>query len=151
MPNSTRNHEERFWARVDKSGGPEACWRWMGAKTKDGYGHFRNGSAFIYAHRFSCEQTHGPLPAGYCACHRCDTPACCNPAHLFAGTMAVNMADRDEKGRGRGKFTRQQVREIRELHKQGRYLQKDIARRFGAEPYVISRIVANKTYRSEAT
>jgi hypothetical protein len=32
-------------------------------------------------------------------CHSCDTPACCNPAHLFVGTAADNMADCKKKGR----------------------------------------------------
>lgn len=34
--------------------------------------------------------------------HRCDTPACVNPGHLFLGSQQENVADMDSKGR-RGK------------------------------------------------
>jgi hypothetical protein len=33
--------------------------------------------------------------------HRCDTPACVNPDHLFLGTAKDNALDREAKGRGR--------------------------------------------------
>ena len=31
--------------------------------------------------------------------HRCDNPLCCNPDHLFIGTVVDNARDRDCKGR----------------------------------------------------
>lgn len=33
---------ERFWPKVDKSGGPDACWPWLGGINGDGYGFIRD-------------------------------------------------------------------------------------------------------------
>lgn len=35
-------------------------------------------------------------------CHRCDTPKCINPRHLFLGTQSVNIRDMHAKGRAVG-------------------------------------------------
>ena len=103
-----REHDpkKRFWAYVDKSAGPNGCWIWTGGVQKGGYGGFRiNPRKTMRAHRFAWEITHGPIPAvnedgvEVVACHRCDTPLCVNPAHLFLGTDADNAADKVAKGR----------------------------------------------------
>jgi hypothetical protein len=82
------------------------CWIWTGATVDGGYGQFslgRDGYASVVqqAHRWSYEHFVGAIPDGMCVLHRCDTPACVNPEHLFLGTQSDNMADMRAKGRGR--------------------------------------------------
>lgn len=98
---------ERFWPKVDRSGGPASCWPWTAGTRPDGYGVFWIDGRMVAAHRIAWELTHGPIPEGngyhgVCALHGCDTPLCCNsehPDHLFLGTHAHNMADMAAKGR----------------------------------------------------
>lgn len=75
------------------------CWNWTGAKTKGGYGHLRFLKKLTYAHRVSWIIHYGGIPNNLCVLHHCDNPGCINPDHLFIGTMADNMKDRDDKGR----------------------------------------------------
>lgn len=94
--------ELRFWDKVDRRE-PDACWLWVGAR-RHRYGEVWRDNKHVYAHRVSYEIANGPIPAGLFICHRCDTPLCVNPAHLFAGTQTDNMRDAANKGRVRGVF-----------------------------------------------
>ena len=90
---------ERFWEKVDVRG-PDECWPWKAARfAGKEYGAFRVGSKQRRAHRVAYELAKGPLAPGKNACHSCDNPPCCNPAHLWEGTTAENHADRNRKGR----------------------------------------------------
>jgi len=93
---------ERFWGRVDKSGGPEACWIWTGYTSRrpgHNYGTLQLPDGPALAHRLSYELHHGAIPAGKCVLHTCDNPPCVNPAHLWLGTLGDNNRDRARKGR----------------------------------------------------
>lgn len=87
---------DRFWTLVDQTGGPDACWPWIGsARNEKGYGGFRAGGRWVVAHRWLLGALRGrPLqwPAEV-ACHHCDNPPCCNPAHLYVGTHSQNTVD----------------------------------------------------------
>lgn len=123
---------ERFWKHVVKSAG-DGCWLWIGGTNDRGYGRFHvtetDRKQLIYAHRFSFELHRGAIPEGLQVLHECDTPACVNPQHLFAGTRSDNMQDMVSKGRyvGRLKLTDDIVNAIRTAEGSHR----SVARRFG--------------------
>jgi hypothetical protein len=115
---------DSFWERVDVKG-PDECWLWKGAVVKSeemAYGHVGLLNLSTTAHRVAWELTNAKeLPEGSFACHSCDTPLCCNPAHIFPGTPLENLADAVQKDRmshiptfGRRILTARQVEQIRE-------------------------------------
>lgn len=86
-----------FFDRVQKT---EDCWLWAGAKSgTEGYGMLRVCKHPLSAHRLSWEIHNGPIPDGMVICHKCDTPDCVNPDHLFTGTQSDNIQDSVAKGR----------------------------------------------------
>jgi len=90
---------ERFWPRLDYPDGPDGCWLWRGTCGANGYGHISVGGSPRGAHRMAYTFAYGDIPDGLWVLHRCDTPACCNPTHLFLGTVADNNSDKHQKGR----------------------------------------------------
>lgn len=145
-----------FRQRVGKPN-ENGCMIWKGAKTKSGYGQVCVSAArpriTLYAHRVAWILAHGDVDAKLFVCHKCDTPSCVNPDHLFLGTCADNVKDMVRKGRSakgerhsHAKLTDDEVREIRRLRQDG-WLQRDVAKRFGVAPSQISMITHGKTWK----
>lgn len=152
-----------FWAKVDLSGGPDACWPWIGARDADGYGLIAKRTfGELRAHRFAlaCKLCR-PISPSLCALHSCDNPPCCNPAHLHEGTRADNSRERNQRGRaastagecnGRAMLTEEQVLAIRSWHARVPYGQKGgwfqvAADAFGVNRWAIVAVVYGKTWR----
>lgn len=147
---------ERFWEHVTKT---EGCWIWNGSshgfRPNLGTGG-RNGKR-VMAYRFSWELAHGPIPDGLKVCHNCpdgDNPRCVNPAHLFLGTQADNVADAANKGRiPKGerhhwaKMTDAIVRSIRERYAAGGITQQQLANELCLSAVQVHYVVKGKTWR----
>jgi hypothetical protein len=88
--------EERFWGKVDTSG---KCWLWTASLDGHGYGKFYVAPRVQSAHRVAYMIHHGEIPKGLMVLHRCDTPRCVRPSHLFLGTATDNSHDMMSKGR----------------------------------------------------
>lgn len=97
---SAREIASRFWPKV-KIGRPHECWLWQSKAQIRGYGQIHAWHRPQYAHRVAYALGNGDIPEGAHVLHRCDTPLCCNPNHLFLGDQADNMRDRFAKGRVR--------------------------------------------------
>jgi hypothetical protein len=150
--------EARFWAKVDRSGGPDACWEWTAARDADGYGQFSVGGAannrMLRAPRVAYDLSHPDNPLGTRQClHDCDNPPCCNPVHLHPGTNTENVRERSSRGRtvhgerhGRAKLSDADVSAIRSRYASGAR-QRALAAIYGVSQAHISEIVRGEQRR----
>jgi len=81
---------DRFWPKVDKDG-PGGCWLWTGRLTEQGYARTSINRIHVPAHRWSYEQSKGPIPDGLELDHLCRVRHCVNPDHLEAVTHTENV------------------------------------------------------------
>jgi hypothetical protein len=74
------------------------CWLWDKSCDSGGYGQLWYKGYKYAAHRAMCAAV-GIKVGCMQVLHKCDTPACINPAHLQLGTHTDNMRDKVAKGR----------------------------------------------------
>lgn len=142
--------------RVDMSGGPDACWPWIGQRSPRGYGRVVISQKHWRAHRLAYVTWIGPLADDLLVCHHCDNPPCCNPAHLFLGAHLDNQRDKWTKGRGvinaaygessgAARLTEAKVREMRARYIAGES-SLQLAARFGVNKNTIAGAVNGTTW-----
>jgi hypothetical protein len=138
-----------------RASGPNGCIIWTGTLTKDGYGRLAvcgdGKSVHIGAHRAAYALHHNlPLKFDGIVCHRCDTPACINPAHLFLGTALDNNADRDTKGRQvrgeRAPFAKLTAADVLAIRADDR-ARREIAKHYGITVHSVGHIQRRVTWR----
>lgn len=164
---SAKNTPDNFWTKVQKKGTND-CWEWQGAKTSSGYGNLSWHGLHVQAHRVAYYLALGGIKLHTkfrqegrakkyrrFVLHTCDNRACCNPKHLFLGSMRANQLDAYAKGRkvqprsghANAKLTGDQVRTIRNMYDMGAYQQKQLAKEFGVSQRAISLVVRRETYK----
>jgi hypothetical protein len=150
----TEQDIKRFWSKVGPINPDTQCMLWEATLSGNGYGGFMINKKFLPAHRVAWMLSYGNIPEGFLVCHRCDTPICCNPEHLFLGTPADNMTDRNNKGRnakgvkhGSSSLVDEQVLEIRRLYSSGTHTQQQLAIMYEVSQVQISHIVLRKQWK----
>lgn len=137
-------------------GAPNECWIWQGSTGDDGYGKLYFKGKFYAAHRAAWMLANNTdIPKGMCVCHNCpggDNRSCCNPAHLWLGTIIANNLDRDKKGRqAKGekvkssRLTEDDVRKIFEMKESG-LRQCEIAKAFSLKPKYVAHILKGRVW-----
>lgn len=153
----------KFWDSVnivlDTGGTPntQKCWEWKSKIGTGERGYTKHNGKSWSTSRLAWFLVFGEIPKDLCVCHKCDNPPCCNPYHLFLGTVQDNVDDREMKGRnkmplsrgeahGLHKLTERQVVQIRARYNQSHGSYRSLAQEFGVSFGEIRKIIKGQTW-----
>jgi hypothetical protein len=109
---TVRQPPRLFFARIDRGGGPAACWPWIGPRSAGTHGlqthgltNFKSGGRWrgCAAHQLAYYLATGRWEHradGRLVRHLCHNSLCCNPAHLAGGTPFENTIDQTYRDAG---------------------------------------------------
>lgn len=124
------------------------CWLWTGAVDRRGYGVIHVTGGIDRAHRVGYALFVREPGAAWCL-HKCDTPLCVNPAHIFLGTARDNVLDMIAKGREKhpSALNPVQVQQIRADYANGDVTYSQLGKQYGVDGTCIYKIVRRKRWR----
>lgn len=150
---------EKFWNNIDKNWQSitpvwTPCWIWKWWTTHRWYWVVYLENKNKRVHCLSWELHNWLYDKKLQVCHKCDTPACCNPEHLFLWTAKENAQDKVRKWRAfswnhkwekcaQAKLTEKQVLNIRSDIRSNR----EIWREYNMDFSSISDIKRRKTWK----
>lgn len=144
---------QRFLVKVQHQS--NGCHYWTGVLFKSGYGVCVWRKKKMRAHRVAYLLFKGAIPEGKHVLHKCDTPRCVNPDHLFLGDAKINSDDMRAKGREvkehgedryNSKLTESKVVQIRSLFQKGFSIAK-LAKLYQVNTGTISNIILRKRWK----
>jgi hypothetical protein len=131
------------------------CLVWAGQRQPKGYGQVSYEGRLWRTHRLAWVLANGAIPTGLHVLPRCDNPPCLRLDHIYLGTNADNVRDRESRGRRRppvgtlnasARLTEGDVADIRAAAAAGR-LHHEIARKYGVTRAAISHVIQGRTWR----
>lgn len=127
------------------------CIEWPMYRMRNGYGQIGLYAGMALAHRYVCEQAHGPQPPDKPhAAHRCGVKACINPRHIRWASAVENDQDKHVHGtwwsRVNGKLDPEKVLHLRAQHAAGATA-REIATSSGVPLSTVSKVVRRETWR----
>ena len=145
-------NSKRFWSHVEVRE-PNQCWNWTAYRDQSGYGRV-GCNVTTFAHRLAWIEANRPLAGKEKVLHSCDNRSCVNPAHLFVGTQAENIADCVAKKRhshgethSKARITEADVRMIRTAEESDLQL----AKRLGVPKAIVSQARCGRTWPHVST